>query len=178
MDGAMTRGELPQYYEECEWRTLAGDSNIWISNSGIVVSYKRGFCYELTQTLTSNGYLQCNIGRGRDTLVHRIVARTWKSNPNPSVLVEVNHRDGDKINNWDWNLEWVTHLTNIRHSIQIGLKGPSPQSIPIRIIDTNEIYPSIVNCARAINGNDRDIWMCLTGRRNTHKGYRFEYLER
>ena len=166
------------YYDECDWAQFPGDETIFVSNTGIVISKKRGFEYELTQTATNNGYLQCNIGAKSITHVHKMVALCWVPNAYPDIKVEINHRDGDKQNNVAWNLEWVTHLENIRHSIDMGLKGPSPQSIPIRIVETGEIFDSISSCAKAINGNDRDIGMCLIGRRNMHKNLHFEYLER
>lgn len=52
-------------------------------------------------------------------LVHRLVASAYVLNPNR--LPEVNHKDGDKLNNSASNLEWVSRVGNIRHAIQSGL---------------------------------------------------------
>lgn len=52
--------------------------------------------------------------------VHRMVALTFI--PNPLSKSEVNHIDGNKINNLVDNLEWVTSSENKRHAFKIGLR--------------------------------------------------------
>jgi hypothetical protein len=51
--------------------------------------------------------------------VHRIVAMTYL--PNPNNLPQVNHIDGNKLNNHNTNLEWVTNKENRTHAIENGL---------------------------------------------------------
>jgi HNH endonuclease len=48
-------------------------------------------------------------------LVHRLVAQTYI--PNPYNLPEVNHIDGDTLNNWVNNLEWCTRAYNIKDRV-------------------------------------------------------------
>jgi len=65
------------------------------------------------------GYLRVNInGRQRD--VHRLVAECFVPKP-PGEKLEVNHKDGNKLNNSASNLEWVSHLDNVRHAYRTGL---------------------------------------------------------
>lgn len=69
------------------------------------------------------GYLQVRIGHSgaqKTVCVHSLVANAFVSNPNG--LREVNHKDGNKLNNCDCNLEWVTRSTNIIHAIALGLQ--------------------------------------------------------
>ena len=54
--------------------------------------------------------------------VHRIVAIAFI--PNPDLLPTVNHKDGNKANNTVENLEWMTHLDNVRHAWETGLAKP------------------------------------------------------
>jgi len=50
--------------------------------------------------------------------VHRLVMLEFGSNPDN--LPEVNHIDGDKGNNCIDNLEWVSHMDNIKKSYDTG----------------------------------------------------------
>lgn len=55
--------------------------------------------------------------------IHRLVAINFLEKNN-SKNIEVNHIDGNKQNNSIENLEWVTRLENIQHSIAIGIRTP------------------------------------------------------
>ena len=52
--------------------------------------------------------------------VHRIVAKTFISNPDNKPMV--NHIDGNKLNNNVCNLEWVTCSENHLHAFKTGLR--------------------------------------------------------
>jgi len=68
------------------------------------------------------GYETVQIG-GKTKLIHRLVAEAFI--PNPENLPEINHIDGNKRNNAVSNLEWVSHLENIRHAWDTGLSTPT-----------------------------------------------------
>ena len=46
--------------------------------------------------------------------MHRLVAISFLENPNN--LPEVNHIDGNKVNNKLFNLEWVDGVNNMKHA--------------------------------------------------------------
>jgi hypothetical protein len=54
-------------------------------------------------------------------LIHRLIAYTFLGLEPDSVL-EVNHKDGNRLNNAVSNLELVTHQENVDHSVRTGLK--------------------------------------------------------
>jgi hypothetical protein len=60
-------------------------------------------------------------GVTKSVLVNRIVA--WQYHPNPENKPQVNHKDGNKENNAEDNLEWATASENEEHAFRTGLKS-------------------------------------------------------
>lgn len=84
---------------------------------------------ELKQHLNGSGYLQVYLtlekGKGKWYRVHRLVAMMYVQNPN--LYPDVNHKDGNKMNNHWKNLEWVTKSQNSKHAYDAGLRvAPVP----------------------------------------------------
>lgn len=53
--------------------------------------------------------------------VHRLVAMYYIPNPNPDLYDQVNHKDGDKLNNNYTNLEWCNTSINTQHAYDNNL---------------------------------------------------------
>ena len=157
---------------EDDWAPHPRYSDIAVSSSGVILSYKRGFWHELRQSDNHSGYLRVGVGHGNPVYVHRLVAETYI--PNPHGLPEVNHVDGDKHNNRSDNLEWSTASDNAKHAFANGLKVA--KGYRVRVVETGEIFESVTACARAIGGNQSNIWKCLNFERRTHRGFTFEYV--
>lgn len=64
------------------------------------------------------GYLRVHID-GKLRFIHRMVAEKYV--PNPDNLEQVNHKDGNKLNNCAENLEWVSNQQNRDHAVKNGL---------------------------------------------------------
>lgn len=53
--------------------------------------------------------------------VHTLVAEHFCVKPESTEKLFVNHLDGNKLNNNDWNLEWCTPGENVKHAVRTGL---------------------------------------------------------
>lgn len=160
-----------------DWKTIEGYPNYEISTGGRVRNRSTGRIRASSDD--SRGYPAVSLwaqGRPHTKNVHRLVAETFI--PNPDGKTTVNHIDGNKRNNHISNLEWNTVSENVKHAYVNGLKvRPDNCGSPkrsVRIVETGEVFDSIGDCARAINGNQAHISNCLSGRYHTHKGYHFE----
>ena len=93
----------------------------YITKCGKVFSNKSGRMVELKQTVQWKYYAVSVWVGGKSTRrhVHRLLALTFI--PNPLGKPEVNHKDGDKLNNLLDNLEWVTKKENAQHAQATGL---------------------------------------------------------
>lgn len=150
--------------------------DILVSSHGTVLSYKRGFWYKLKPSYSDAGYFRVGVGHANPCAIHRLVAECYVHNANPLAKIDVNHIDGNKTNNFFENLEWVTKKENVEHSWRLGLSTPANE-VPIRIVETGEVFRSVTECARQINGIQGNISLCLMGRRRRHRGFTFEYAD-
>ena len=108
-----------------EWRVYPYNANYEVSNVGRVRNKKRKNI--LSQRINYSGYYVVTLSEsgslhGRTKRVHRLVAETFITNP--SHKLEVNHLDGNKLNNNVSNLEWATPQENMNHALNNGLLTP------------------------------------------------------
>ena len=100
-------------------------TNYYVSEDGKIFSNKSGKLKEMRSNVDTSKYKRLGIitneGKKRHYLVHRLVAICYL--PNPLGLPEVNHKDGDKLNNHYKNLEWVTREENQQHAFGTGLNS-------------------------------------------------------
>lgn len=110
-------------FEDEIWRDVVGYEGLYqVSNLGRVKSFHRGKEKVLNPTVNSAGYMHltlCVAGKHTSRTVHSLVAEVFV--PNPDGKPEINHIDGDKLNNCAWNLEWTTCRENLRHASKMGL---------------------------------------------------------
>ncbi len=86
-----------------------------ITRNGHVINIHTG--KEVKPQINGTGYYRVAIGK-KLKFIHRLVAQKYI--PNPDNLPQVNHKDGNKLNNCVDNLEWVSNRDNSLHALHNG----------------------------------------------------------
>jgi len=111
------------------WKDIKGYEGVYkCSNYGRIKRLKGWHNYErILKSVagSENGYviqpLSHNCKR-KTHAVHRIIAIAFI--PNPYNKRCINHKDGNKLNNYVTNLEWCTYKENMIHSFKKGTHDP------------------------------------------------------
>ncbi len=114
------------------WKPIIGyETDYEVSNHGRVRRISSGSNNaqpgRILGTYNGHGYLNttlCSQGQVRRFRTHVLVARAFVLNPESKP--QVNHKDGNKANNYYENLEWATPSENQRHAVAAGLHMKLP----------------------------------------------------
>jgi hypothetical protein len=169
------------------WKPINGyEDKYLISNLGNVKSlyrwngkafYKRE--YLLNKYVNKhNGYVYICLTKNnkiKNVRLHRLVAKTFIHNP--KNLPQVNHIDGNKLNNKVDNLEWCTCKENIIHAYNIGL-SENKNKIKVKQYDINgkllNEYKSLSEASNKTGINIQKISLCINNKykyRNKNEKY-------
>lgn len=132
------------------WKDIAGyEGKYQVSNLGRVRSLQyhntkgiRRIGY-LKTAVDNKGYLRCALSKNNKLTtfkVHRLVASAFISNE--ENLPQINHKDGNKLNNHVKNLEWCNNSQNQLHAYATGLTPHHmPKHCPTIVVnnDTGEV---------------------------------------
>lgn len=117
--------ELKKFSKEI-WRDVVGYEGLYqVSNAGRVKSFHGKSERILVGGVCREGYVKVLLRKNKSrklVSVHRLVAMAFI--PNPDNKPEVNHINGNKIDNRVENLEWKTRAENAKHAYDIGLEKP------------------------------------------------------
>lgn len=107
--------------------------------------------------------------------VHRLVALHFIENEYNKP--QVNHIDGNKVNNNVENLEWVTQEENYLHALKAGLMRRRSVPVTAICISTGEkfYFESSSDCAKYLDSPKGSVSAVLNKKRNSLKGYLIEY---
>lgn len=145
------------------------------TTTGEIWSYRRQKF--LSPSKSKRGYLHIVLYKNKkryDYRIHRLVAMTFLDNPENKE--QVNHIDGNKINNYLSNLEWVTPEENIQHAKDNHLFKGTCKTPPIRTKDGPQIAYVFTNIY-----NEKQF--VILGFRNLRKqfkisGYTYEIIQK
>lgn len=121
--------------------------------------YKR-FKFE-NKSLSKDGYIR--------VLAHRLVAEAWI--PNPYEKPNVNHKNGNRLDNRVENLEWCTHQENMKHAFKsicsdvIKKNLDAGRAEKIKVTNGCEVFDSIRAAATwlSCNGKCKNMNSGVTG---------------
>lgn len=123
----MYNSELDKYL--CEFKRVVGDDGIiykdyYINKQGVIINCKRRTMRVMSPKISNWGYYTISLrddeGVRREYSLHKLVAKTFISNPRGNKK-QVNHIDGNKLNNSVDNLEWCNQSENTQHAYDTGL---------------------------------------------------------
>lgn len=147
-----------------EWKAVAEcNGEYYVSSWGRVKSLKFGKERILKPGLIGNGYPAVSIcyakKKQKCEIIHKLVAMAFI--PNPYAKPQVNHKDGNKLNNHIDNLEWVTIKENIQHAWDTGLFEDKRKKVaasaklhhskPVLDLLTGTKYNSLSDACRVLN---------------------------
>lgn len=111
---------------ELIWKTVMyenKETKFKISNNGDLINTETNHIHK--GNTSNSGYVMYGLSLGNKTTIkryaHRLVAEHFISNPQNKG--QVNHIDGNKLNNNASNLEWVTQEENMKHCMDSGLSS-------------------------------------------------------
>lgn len=123
-----------------------------ITNYGTVWSYAQSGKL-IKPYLSDNKYHRVTLSKDNKPkifFVHRLVAYTYMIKPEGKT--EINHIDGNKLNNHISNLEWCTSSENQKHAFRIGLQvrklgSDNPSAKKVECINTGIIFDTLTLAA-------------------------------
>jgi hypothetical protein len=126
--------------------------------------------------INESGYLRVYIYK-KTYALHRLIALAFIENIENKE--QVNHIDGNKLNNSVENLEWVTNKENQFHKFKIGLGNSYTRKIGQYDLEMNKIkeFISITGAAKELDIGKTNIMCVLVNRRKTAGGFIFKYLD-
>lgn len=102
-----------------EWKKIPGHEDLFLLNNQAQIMaldyYRKGICKILEYSCEKGRYIKVTLrnseNKYRTYYLHQLVALLFVENPDGKP--EVDHIDGNRLNNAASNLRWVTHQENV-----------------------------------------------------------------
>lgn len=168
------------------WKDIKGYEGLYqISDKGVVKGVDRVLAYNAQKTKQWKGkviktivdYLGycrvslCKDGKVKCHKIHRLVAEAFLNGEG-----QINHKDGNKLNNNLNNLEFCTVKENLAHAYTTGLR-PKKYLRTIICNETKELFTCQMDVARKIQLSSVMVSAHLKGTTPHIKGLTYKYIE-
>ncbi len=158
------------------WSEIEHFPNYLISSEGRLKNRTTGKLLNPSVRGRTSPYLRSNLcvyGCCSTQNIHVLVAEAFIGQVGAGF--EVNHIDGNKLNNRVENLEIVTPSQNVIHAYSLGLRKPTNKKV--RCIETGEVFDSYKAAAEHLGMSKQYVSMVMRGVVSHAKGYHFEAVE-
>ena len=181
------------------WKDIEGYEGMYqISNKGRVRSLERIVLFKngksrkvkskvLSTFIERAGYECIKLyqeNKAKPFKVHRLVAIAFIECVGDTNLLEVNHIDGNKLNNNVANLEWCTRQENILHGYRTNLITSDKVRKKVKCVTTGELFNSIEEACKKYGNIRAGIIRCCKGKslsagkcKKTNKKLVWEYID-
>lgn len=158
---------------DIEFFAIPDRPGYYISRCEKVLSTRSKAPRLLTIRVNEKGYKVCKADN-RTLLLHRALALVFLTTVEGKE--DINHIDGNKLNNSISNLEWVSRGENVIHALRNGLHVNKETPI-IGVCKTTGDGILLVSQAEAktLGFSQPNINKCLAGLRPQHKNYEWHY---
>jgi DNA-binding CsgD family transcriptional regulator len=162
-----------------EWRDIPGCPGYQASSLGrirsldrqvaMISKYGKPFLCNragriLVQGTNPHGYRFLFVGSPvRSTTVHRLIALAFLGHK-PDGL-QINHKDGDKLNNRPENIEYVTSAKNNHHAISTGLRKMKLSDAEIETVKSMAVALSFREIGRRFGVSYKTVSKVVNDRR-------------
>jgi hypothetical protein len=172
------------YYQISNFGVVKSLKRYRVGNKGALTLVKEKF---LKPKFDRYGYLiqpLCKDKKVKHIPTHRLVCMAFVENINPIKFNQINHIDGNKLNNNPHNLEWCDAKHNMKEAFRLGLRGGKPYKPRVdsskidQFYKTGELVKTYISLAEAerLSGVYKNaISNCLNGRAKTSGGFVWKY---
>lgn len=165
-----------------EWKTIKDFDNYVVSTNGDIKSKPRcgtkGGLIKPFLDRKIGGYYKVHLyknGVQYQPFIHRLVAETFL--PKVKDKNEVNHKNGNKLDNRVENLEWCTRSENMLHANEKGLIGRK-RVVQLQKGKVIKIFPNCLRASKETGIEYATIYWCLNGIFKFAGGYEWWYEEK
>ena len=172
------------------WKDIPNYETLYSANEyGEIKSVKNNI---LLKQYVRSGYKTVYLYKNKNKKsfsTHRLIGLVFI--PNPENKPEINHKDGNKLNNHVDNLEWCTSSENKKHAYKIGLRKPvihkgnkkfGKDNVSSKPVLQYSIHGDFIqkhnsqSCAARYIGVDvSTIWKACNGVRKTGAGFIWKF---